>query len=64
MFAARAVSRWIERRTGWSIGKFAKAARHYRTAEIQVGDHIIAAADPVPDDLREAFHGVHHDGAH
>jgi len=61
---ALAVSRRIERRTGWSIRNFFKAARHYRTVEIQVGDHVIAAADPVPDDLREAFDRVHHDGAH
>jgi len=35
VFAALAVSRWIERRTGWSIRKFVTAARHYRTVEIQ-----------------------------
>ncbi len=35
MFAALAVSRWIEVRTGWSIRKFVKSARRYRTNEIQ-----------------------------
>ena len=31
VFAALAVSRWIERQTGWSIRKFVKTARRYRT---------------------------------
>jgi transposase len=52
VFAALAVSRRIEHQTGWSIRKFVKTARRYRTIEIQVGDHIITAADPIPDDLR------------
>jgi Transposase DDE domain len=30
VFAALAVSRWIETRTGWSIRKFVKTARRYR----------------------------------
>ena len=55
VFAALAVSRWIERRTGWSIRKFVKTARRYRTIEIQAGPHVIAAADPLPDELREAI---------
>ena len=51
VFAALAVSRWIEHQTGWSIRKFVKTARRYRTIEIQAGDHVITAADPIPDDL-------------
>jgi hypothetical protein len=35
VFAALAVSRWIEDRTGWSIRKFARTARRHRTIEIQ-----------------------------
>ncbi len=53
VFAALAVSRWIEARTGWSIRKFVKTARRYRTIEIQAGQHTITAADPLPDDLRQ-----------
>ena len=34
VFAALAVSRWIEARTGWSIRKFVKTARRYRTIEV------------------------------
>jgi transposase len=55
VLAALAVSRWIEHVTGWSIRKFVKTARRYRTIQIQAGDHIITAADPLPDDLRDAL---------
>jgi hypothetical protein len=58
VFAALAVSRWIEARTGWSIRKFVKTARCYRTIQIQAGDHIITAADPLSDDLRQAINAI------
>jgi Transposase DDE domain len=58
VFAALAVSRWIEARTGWSIRKFAKTARRYRTIQIQAGQHTITAADPLPDDLRQALDAI------
>ena len=65
VFAALAVSRWIEARTGWSIRKFVKTARRYRTVEIQAGEHTITAADLLPDDLRGALDRIHRDsGAH
>lgn len=59
VFAALAVSRWIENQTGWSIRKFVKTARRYRTIEIQAGDHVITAADPLPDDLHQALDRIH-----
>ena len=55
VFAALAVSRWIENQTGWSIRKFVRTARRYRTIEIQAGPHVITAAHPLPDDLRQAL---------
>ena len=55
VLAALAVSRWIEAATGWSIRRFVRTARRYRTIQTQVGDHIITAADPRPDDLRDAL---------
>jgi hypothetical protein len=55
VLAALAVSRWIEAATGWSIRKFVKTARRYRTIQIQAGDHVITAADPLRDDLRDAL---------
>ena len=58
MFAALAVSRWIERQTGWSIRKFVRTARRYRTIEIQAGEHTITAANPLPTDLSEALDAI------
>jgi hypothetical protein len=55
VLAAMAVSRWIENTTGWSIRKFVRTARRYRTIQIQAGTHVITAADPLPDDLRAAL---------
>ena len=64
VFAAMAVSHWIEHQTGWSIKKFVRTARRYRTVQIRAGRQILTAADPLPDDLAEALakinsHDVH-----
>jgi hypothetical protein len=59
VFAALALSRWIEDLTGWSIKKFVRTARRYRTIEIQAGAHTLTAADPLPDELREALRNIH-----
>jgi hypothetical protein len=65
VFAALAVARWLEHRTGWSIRRFVRTARRYRTIEIQAGAHTITAADPLPDDLRDVLNRIHHRlGAH
>jgi hypothetical protein len=58
VFAALAVSRWIERQTGWSIRKFVKTARRYRTIQIQAGPHTITAANPIPGELRQALETI------
>jgi len=58
VFAALAVSRWIEAQTGWTVRKFVKTARRYRTIEIQAGRQTITAADPLPDDLRQALDAI------
>jgi hypothetical protein len=58
VLAALAVSRWIEHATGWSIRKFVKTARRYRIIQIEVGDHVITAADPLPDELRLAIEAI------
>jgi hypothetical protein len=55
VFAALAVSHWIEHQTGWSIKKFARNARRYRTVQIRAGQQTLTAADLIPDDLREAI---------
>jgi hypothetical protein len=59
VFAALAVSRWIEARTGWSIRKFVRTARRYRTVEIQAGNQVITAADPLPRELHQALDRLH-----
>jgi len=59
VFAALAVSRWIETTTSWSIRKFVTTTHRYRTIEIQAGDHTITAADPIPDDLQAALDAIH-----
>lgn len=58
VFAALAVTRWIEAQTGWSIRKFVKTARRYREIKIQAGQQTIIAADPVPEDLRQALDAI------
>ena len=59
VFAALAVSRWIENQTSWSIRKFVKTARRYHTIQIQAGPHTITAADPLPGELRQALDNIH-----
>ena len=59
VFAALAMSRWIENTTGWSIKRFVTTARRYRTIQIQAGNHTITAADPIPADLHAALNAIH-----
>jgi hypothetical protein len=46
VFAALVVTHWIEHQTGWSINKFVRTARRYRTVKIKAGSQILAGADP------------------
>jgi hypothetical protein len=55
VFAALAVSHWIEDTTGWSVKKFVKTVRRYRTIHIPAGEHVITAADPLPDDVHQTL---------
>jgi transposase len=64
VFAAMAVTHWIEHRTGWSIKQFVRTARRYRTITIQARQQTLTAADPIPDDLAQALAEIHRDGAH
>jgi Transposase DDE domain len=59
VFAALAVSRLVEETTGWSIKRFVRTARRYRTVQIRVGNQLLSAEDPLPDDLREALTKIH-----
>jgi hypothetical protein len=65
VFAALAVGRHIEATTGWSIKKFVRTGRRYRTIEINAGGHTIIAADPLPSELHDAIRAIHAtEGAH
>ena len=55
VFAALAVTHFIEDRTGWSIKKFVRTARRYRTISIRAGTQTLTAEDPIPADLRDAL---------
>jgi Ser-tRNA(Ala) deacylase AlaX len=55
MFAAPGLGPWIERQTGWSIKKFVRTARRYRTMQIRAGQQLLTAADPLPENLRDAL---------
>jgi hypothetical protein len=58
VFAALAISRLIEERTGWSIRKFVRTARRYRTVTIRAGQQLLTAEDPLPAELREALAAI------
>jgi transposase len=58
VFAALAVSRWIEDTTTWSIRKFVTTIRRYRTIHIQAGQHVITAADPLPADIDQILDAI------
>ena len=55
---------YIEAETGWSIKKFVRTTRRYRSVKIKAGNQILTAADPLPDDLRDALIRIHANGAH
>ena len=59
VFAALAVTRWLERQTGWSTKKLITALRRYHTIDIQAGDQIVTAEDPLPDDIRAVLDLLH-----
>ena len=55
VFAALAVTRHVEAATGWSIKRFVRTTRRYRTVQIRIGSQILTAEEPPPDDLRSAL---------
>jgi hypothetical protein len=55
VFAALAVTRFIEGRSVWSIKKFTRTTRRHRTIQIRAGHHVLTVEDPLPADLREAL---------
>ena len=55
VFAALAITRLIEDRTGWSIKKFVRTTRRYRSIQIRAGNQVLTAGDPLPPELRDAL---------
>jgi hypothetical protein len=55
VFAALAVSRFVEDRTGWSIRTSARTARRHRIVQIRAGAQLLTAEDPLSEDLRTAL---------
>jgi len=55
VFAALAITRFIEERTGWSIKKFVRTTRRYRSVQIRAGQQLLTAEDPLPPDLHDAL---------
>jgi hypothetical protein len=65
VFAALALTRWVEATTGCSIRRFVQTARRYRTITVQAGQHTITAADPASADLQTALDLIYgQQGAH
>jgi transposase len=60
VFAALAVSHWIEQRTGWTIKRFVQALRRYRQVTINTGTQQITAEHPIPDEIRTILAKIHH----
>ena len=64
VFAALALSRFLEDATGCSIRKFVRTARRYRTVKIRLGQHQLTAEDPLPAHLREALAQINRTAPH
>ncbi len=64
VFAAMAISHHIEIQTGWSIKKFVRTLRRYRTITIAAGKQTLTAADPIPADLAATLAKIKSGGAH
>jgi hypothetical protein len=58
VFAALAVTRLLEETTAWSIRRFVRTTRRYRTVQIRAGTQLLTAQDPVPDDLNDALTNI------
>lgn len=64
VFAALAVSHWIETRTGWTIKRFVQTFRRYRQVTLNTGTQVVTGEQPLPDDERAVLASIHRDGAH
>jgi transposase len=58
VFAALAMSQWLETITGWSIRRLVKTLRRYRSIQIDTGTQTITAEDPTTDEIAEILHKI------
>ena len=59
VFAALAVARWLEATTKVSLKTLVKTLRRYRTIDIQAGDAIVTAEDPIPANPQAWLDAIH-----
>ena len=59
VFAALAVARWLEATTKVSLKTLVKTLRRYRTIDIQAGDTIVTAEDPIPYNTQTWLNAIH-----
>ncbi len=64
VFAALAVSHYIEHQTGWNIRNSSAPPAAYRAVKIKAGRQTLTAADPLPDDLHDAMAKISSAGVH
>ena len=58
VFAALAVARWLEATTKVSLKTLVKTLRRYRTIDIQAGDTIVTAEDPIPSNTQTWLNAI------
>lgn len=62
VFAALAVACHLEAVTGTTLRQLVRGLRRYRTIDIQAGDHIITAEDPIPPNIGAWLDTIHSRG--
>lgn len=64
VFAALAVSHWLEQTTGVTIKFLVRTLRRYRQVTINTGTQTVTAEDPLPDELRQLLAKISPERAH
>jgi len=64
VFAALAVSHWLEQTTGVTIKFLVRTLRRYRQVTINTGTQTVTAEDPIPDELRQLLAKISPERAH
>ena len=64
VFAALAITRLIEDRTGWTIKKFVRTFRQYRDVTLTLAGQTITASQPIPSDEADILAKINNSDAH